>query len=230
MNQMMNRFSPNAITQIRMDHTHALMTFHKYHIDTPPGRKRAIVETLSLALTIHAALEEEIFYPAMRSVDPDLVDKSIPEHGEMRRLIAQLRQLRPEDRSFDTTMMELMRDVMRHVADEETMLLPDAERVLGERLGELGASMARRRMELVAPHAGEIAVNTARTFPGLVATLAGVAAVGLFFAGRALMRSTRTPPYAPQAVRARIASAIPTRPVRTLKKRLLPGTLARRIA
>jgi len=73
-------------------------------------------------------------------------------------------------------------------------------------------------------------VNTARTFPGLVATLAGVAAVGLFFAGRALMRSTRTPAYAPHAVRARIASAIPARPVRTLKKRLLTGTLARRIA
>jgi len=121
MNRMMSRWSPSATTMIRMDHTSAMMTFHKYHVGTSPDRKRAIAETLGLALEIHATLEEEIFYPAMRSVHPDLVDKSIPEHGEMRRLIAQLRQMRPEDRSFDTTMMELMRDVIRHVADEETM-------------------------------------------------------------------------------------------------------------
>src|SRR5690348_1186243 len=167
MNHLMNRFSPGATTQIRMDHTHALTTFHKYHIGTSPTRKRAIVEVLSLALSIHATLEEEIFYPAMRSIDPDLVDRSIPEHGEMKRLIEELRQWRPEDRSYDATVMQLMRDVIRHVADEETKLLPDAERVLGEeRLCELGARMARRRMELAAPHAGEIAVNSVRSYPG----------------------------------------------------------------
>ena len=191
MNHMKHRFSPGAITQIRMDHTHALMTFHKYHIDTSPGRKRAIVETLSLALTIHAALEEEIFYPAMRSIDPDLVDKSIPEHGEMKRLIEELHRLRPEDRSYDTTVMELMRDVFRHVADEETKLLPDAERVLGEdRLAELGAEMARRRMQLAAPHTGAIAVNTARSYPAATLAFTGILAVGGWLAARAFMRPT----------------------------------------
>ena len=191
MNQMMNRFSPNAITQIRMDHTHALMTFHKYHIDTPPGRKRAIVETLSLALTIHAALEEEIFYPAMRSVDPDLVDKSIPEHGEMKRLVAELHELRPEDRNYDATLMDLMREVIRHVADEETKMLPDAERVLGEeRLSELGAQMTRRRMQLAAPRAGEMAVNTMRSYPGVTLAFTGVLALGGYLAARAFMRPT----------------------------------------
>ena len=189
MNTMINKLSPSATTMIRMDHTHALMTFHKYRIDTSPSRKRAIVEALSLALTIHATLEEEIFYPAMRSVDPDLVDKSIPEHGEMKRLIAELHQLRPEDRSYDATLMDLMRDVIRHVADEETKLLPDAERVLGEeRLAELGVQMTRRRMELSAPHAGEIAVSTMRTYPGATIASIGVLALGGMLAVRALMR------------------------------------------
>ena len=189
MNRMMSRWSPSATTMIRMDHTSAMMTFHKYHVGTSPDRKRAIAETLGLALEIHATLEEEIFYPAMRSVHPDLVDKSIPEHGEMRRLIAQLRQMRPEDRSFDTTMMELMRDVIRHVADEETMLLPDAERVLSERrLSELGAEMTRRRFELAAPHAGEIAVNAARTYPGRAVAFTGAVAVGALLAARAWTR------------------------------------------
>jgi hemerythrin superfamily protein len=191
MNRMMNRLSPGATTMIRMDHTHALMTFHRYHVDTSPDRKRAIVETLSLALEIHATLEEEIFYPAMRSIDPDLVDKSIPEHGEMKRLIEQLHEMRPEERGYDATVMELMRDVIRHVADEETKLLPDAERVLGERrLSELGMEMTRRRLQLAAPHAGEIAVNTVRSYPGATLAFTGVVALGAWLAARAFMRPT----------------------------------------
>jgi hypothetical protein len=171
-----------------MDHTHALATFHRYRIDTSPARKRAIVNALSLALEIHARLEEEIFYPAMRQVDPDLVEKSIPEHNEMRRLIATLREMEPSDPAFDRTVMELMRDVMRHVADEETMLLPDAERVLYDQLPELGARMARLRMRLAAPRAGEIAVNSAKTFPAATLALGGLLALGVVFAGRALAR------------------------------------------
>ena len=188
MNEMMSRMSPSATTMIRMDHTHVIATFHKYRIDIPPDRKQAIAETLCLALEIHARIEEEIFYPAMRSVDPDIVDKSIPEHNQMRRLIAQLRQTRPQDQAFDTTLMELMRDVMRHVADEETILLPDAERVLGDRLGELGAEMTRRRFELAAPRAGEIAVNTVRTFPAATLAVTGVFVLGAFLVGRAVTR------------------------------------------
>ncbi len=189
MNEMMSRVTPSATTMIRMDHTHVVATFHKYRAEASPEKKQAIAETISVALEIHARLEEEIFYPAMRSVDPDLVNKSIPEHNEMRRLIAQLRETRPFDPAFDTTLMELMRDVMRHVADEETMLLPDAERALGERrLAELGVEMTRRRFELAAPRAGEIAVNTVRTFPAATLAMSGMFVLGAFLIGRALTR------------------------------------------
>jgi hemerythrin superfamily protein len=189
MNTMISRLSPSATTMIRMDHTHALMTFHRYHLDTSPERKRAIVETLCLALDIHATLEEEIFYPAMRGIDPALVEKSYPEHGEMKRVIDELRGMEPGDSRYDATVMELMRDVIRHVAEEETKLLPDAERSLGERrLCELGAEMTRRRMKLAAPHAGEIAVNTARSYPAMTLALTGVVAVGALLAARAFMR------------------------------------------
>jgi len=189
MNEMMSRMTPSATTMIRMDHTHVVATFHKYRADASPEKKQAIAETISLALEIHARLEEEIFYPAMRSVAPELVNKSIPEHNEMRRLIAQLRQTRPFDPAYDQALMELMRDVMRHVADEETMLLPDAERVLGERrLAELGAEMTRRRFELAAPRAGEIAVNTVRTFPGATLAFTGMFVLGAFLLGRAFTR------------------------------------------
>lgn len=186
---MMSRLSPWATTMIRIDHTHAMATFHRYRPDASPGKKHAIGETLSTALEIHARLEEEIFYPAMRRIDPDLVDKSIPEHNEMRRLIAQLRETPAYDPAFDTTLMELMRDVIRHVADEETMLLPDAERALGERqLAQLGVEMTRRRFELAAPRAGEIAVNTVRTFPAATLAMSGMFVLGAFLIGRALTK------------------------------------------
>ena len=189
--KMLSHVSPGAITMLRMDHTHALMTFHRYHADTSPSRKRAIVDILSLALDIHAKLEEEIFYPAMRSVDPDLVQESYEEHGEMKRLIEELSRMEPADREYDLTVMALMREVLRHVADEETKLFPDAERVLGEeRLAELGAEITRRRMQLVASHAGEITVQSARTFPGATVAVAGIVGLGGYLIARAFSRPT----------------------------------------
>jgi hemerythrin superfamily protein len=207
---MIGKLSPSATRMIRMDHTHVLATFHKYRVDTPLAQKRALVNSICLALEVHAQIEEEIFYPAMRSVDPDLVDKSVPEHNEMRRLIGILREKDPADAAYDRTLMELMRDVMRHVADEETMLLPDAERVLGERLDELGARMMRRRMQLTAPRAREMAVNTARSFPGALLAVTGVLVIGAFVAARALTRP-----------------APPALGIAALRKRLLPP--ARRV-
>lgn len=218
MHEMITRMSPGATTMIRMDHTHAMATFHKYRADATPDKKQAIAETLCLALEIHARLEEEIFYPALRSFDPDLVNKSVPEHNEMRRLISQLRQTRPEDASFDTTLMELMRGVMRHVADEETMLLPDAERVLGERrLSELGAEMTRRRFELVTPRAGEIAVNTVRTFPGATLAFSGLLVLGAYLIGRAATHDTARLP----AVRSTLREAARPARIRSTSRSLM---------
>jgi hemerythrin superfamily protein len=180
--------SPGITTMIRMDHTQVLATFHKYRLDAAPEKKQALVETICTALEIHAQLEEEIFYPAMRNADAPLIDKSVPEHQEMRRLIAELRAMPAGGARYDETFMQLMRDVIHHVADEETRLLPDAERVLKDRLAELGWAMTRRRMELAKPRAGEIAVNVARSYPAAVLSVAAVGVIGAVLAGRALGR------------------------------------------
>jgi hemerythrin superfamily protein len=167
MMKALQAFVPTVTNMIRADHTHVLATFHQYEIDTSPGTKQALVNTICLALEIHAQLEEEIFYPAMREIarDAGAVAKSVPEHDEMRRVIARLRSMEPTDADYDATVMELMRDVMHHVADEETILLPDAERSLADRLEELGAAMTKRRFELVAPKTLDIAWNTVRALP-----------------------------------------------------------------
>ena len=167
MNPLLAKLSPTVTNMIRLDHTHVRATFHQYEADTPPATKRAIVDTICVALEIHAQLEEEIFYPAMRALPSGstTLDKNQPEHDEMRRLISKLRGMEATDADFDRTVMELMRGVIHHVADEETVLLNDAERLIPEQLSELGAKMTKRRFELVLPRTGEIAGNMIRATP-----------------------------------------------------------------
>lgn len=189
MNPITSALMPNATNMIRLDHTHTLATFHQYKITSKPQVKRGLVNTVCLALEVHAQLEEEIFYPAVREVsDNEAIKKALPEHAEMKRLIALLRDMEPEDLRYDDTFMELMRDVIHHVADEETLILPEAERLLQDRLGELGAKMLKRRLELVAPRTGDMAVNMARAMPApSIAMLAGATFAGVLL-GRRLMR------------------------------------------
>jgi hemerythrin superfamily protein len=180
MHALLNKLAPTATDMIRADHTRVLAAFHRYTVDERPQAKQALVNTICLALEVHAQIEEEIFYPAMREVNSTLVENSVPEHEEMRRRIAMLRRMDPASEQYDMTFMELMRNVMHHVADEETMLLPNAERLLADRLGELGARMSRRRMQLKMPRAGEMVTNTARAMsPGTMLMAAGALAAGV---------------------------------------------------
>lgn len=188
MNSLLTQLSPSITKMIRMDHSHVMTVFHRYKPDLSPQTKEALVGTVSLALEIHAQLEEEIFYPALRAAthNDTVLAKSVPEHDEMRRLIAELRDMSPEDAAYDETFMALMREVIHHVADEETTLLPAAEQLLPpERLAELGAQMTRRRAQLLVPRAGELARHTLRALPHSALVMgAGAVAAGAYLMGR----------------------------------------------
>jgi hemerythrin superfamily protein len=178
---MLGKMSPTITNMIRMDHTHVLAAFHQYQVDTAPRVKKGLADNICLALEVHAQLEEEIFYPALREVSPDeVLEKSKPEHDEMREKVATLRALQPSDPAFDATLFELMKIVMHHVADEETQLLPKAERLLAGQLSDLGARMTKRRFELLGPRSGELAGSMARAMStGTILAAAGtLAAVG----------------------------------------------------
>lgn len=188
----MSKLSPSVTELIRFDHSHVLVTFHQYTATSKVRVKKALAETICDALEIHATLEEEIFYPVIRRLNPNepVILKSEPEHDEMRRMIAELRETRASDQRHDALLHDLMRDVMHHVADEETVLLPEAERLLSkDRLNELGAAMTRRRLELLKPKAGRIAKNTAVGFSGsttaIVVGLAGALMAARFVSKKA---------------------------------------------
>jgi hemerythrin superfamily protein len=186
----LNKLSPTITDMIRFDHSHVMVTFHQYTADKKPSVKKALADTICTAVDIHATLEEEIFYPVMRGLQGDdpVMRKSAPEHDEMRRAIASLRGTDPTDPQHEQRMLELMRQVIHHVADEETVLLPMAEaRLSKERLCELGAQMTRRRLELVTPQAGKIAKNTVLGFSGSTAAVA-VGLASALFAVRAFTR------------------------------------------
>lgn len=185
MNKIIDKLSPSITGMIRLDHTHVLTTFHQYREDNSAANRQALVNTACIALEIHAQLEEEIFYPAMRTVAPGnpTLAESVPEHTEMKRLITRLRSMDATDSEFDSTFMELMRDVLHHVADEETIILPLAEKLLADQLGSLGMKMTKRRLELAAPRAGEIMGNMARGMP----TTSLLVAAGALLAGTYLV-------------------------------------------
>lgn len=187
MNAVFERLSPSITSMIRMDHTHVMAAFHRFKAELSPWRKEALMRHACLGLEVHAQLEEEIFYPALRRVMPgnEILDKSEPEHGRIKELIATLREQSPEEASFDDNFFALMRTVIHHVADEESTLLPAAEKYLANELATLGARMTKRRFELLRPHAGEIATTGAQTFPAGAAALAlGAVAIGAMLFAR----------------------------------------------
>lgn len=186
----LKNISPSITDMIRFDHSHVVLTWHQYVVTKTPTVKKALAETICDALEIHATLEEEVFYPTLRQLGLGgaVLAKSEPEHGEMRDVIAQIRSADPSTTRYDQLLAELMRDVLKHVADEETVLLPEAERMLSpSRLNELGVQMSKRRAQLLAPKAGKIAASTVVGFSSSTTAVVG-AALGALLLGRVLSK------------------------------------------
>ncbi|HET9107058.1 MAG TPA: hemerythrin domain-containing protein [Steroidobacteraceae bacterium] len=186
MSAMLDSVTPDITRMIRLDHSHVLAAFRRFRSNMSETRKQALVANVCLALEVHAQLEEEIFYPAMRQIAAagETLEKSEPEHEEMRSQIRSLRATGPLDPEYDERFRKLLRTVLHHVADEETVLLPLAEELIPDELGHLGRLMTQRRIELLRPHAGEVASTTVRTFP----IAAAAAAAGVLAAGWLLIR------------------------------------------
>lgn len=171
----------SATQQIRSDHAEVLELFHSLTPETDPAERRSTIESLCAALDVHARLEAEIFYPALRDggLRSAALDRSADAHANVSRLLDRLRRSarRPAQ---DDALHELMNAVMHHLADVETQLLPAADRFLGpERLAELGAEMAARRLEL--------ATAAARSTTGGSVTRTALFAAGALAAGALLV-------------------------------------------
>jgi iron-sulfur cluster repair protein YtfE (RIC family) len=104
-------------------------------------------------LEVHAAIEEEIFYPAVKKArsEPvkDEVREAYEEHKQIKSLLAQVSSITLADETYDMKIKVLKEDVEHHVKEEEEEMFPDAKKFLGEnRLVELGVQLEARKQEL----------------------------------------------------------------------------------
>lgn len=138
------------LAQLRADHAHVRTLFHAFAmLDREEEAQRArVVDELCDALLMHALLEDELFYPALRGVvEDDLLEDAALEHDSTRELVDQLGSLFPGDDYFDVAVAVLADEVERHVAFEENLLFPALARTGADQLG-LGLRLRARRAQL----------------------------------------------------------------------------------
>lgn len=139
---------PKATQLIRQDHKKVEGLFKKFKQTSGNKAKRRIAENAMLELEVHAALEEEIFYPAVeKEVDGAMVEEARDEHQTVKDLIAELKGIDDADEEFKTKFSELVENVKHHVEEEQNEMLPKVEESSLD-LNDLGEQMAERKQEL----------------------------------------------------------------------------------
>ena len=140
----------NAVAMLREDHRKVSALFAEFEKARSERRKKEIVATLCQELTVHAQLEEEIFYPAVKAAlkDGELVPEAIVEHASIKDLIAQVRDREPDGETYDARVKVMGEFVKHHVREEQNEMFPKAGKAAGLDLVELGRRLAERKLEL----------------------------------------------------------------------------------
>lgn len=149
----MKKDAPDAIDLLDADHLAVHSKFEAYRelvaARAPALQRRTLAEEICIELTIHARLEEEIFYPAVRDAldDDELLDDAEDEHGSQREFVAQILATSAEDELYDAKVAVLGDYVSRHVRKEREQVF---NRVMASRmdLQALGRMLAVRKEEL----------------------------------------------------------------------------------
>ncbi|QDQ29165.1 hemerythrin domain-containing protein [Chitinimonas arctica] len=143
----------DATTLLRADHKLVDGLFAEYKKARSPAKKRQLVDQICKELTVHAQIEEEIFYPAVKAAlkDTALIPEAIVEHATLKDLIAQVEGVEPGGELFDAKIMVLSEYVKHHVKEEHAEMFPKAKATKLD-MKALGAKMAERKAELTADH------------------------------------------------------------------------------
>jgi hemerythrin superfamily protein len=144
----------DALHILAEDHKKVIELFDEFERmkedeDTDDEAKQMLVETACAELTIHAQVEEEIFYPAARDAidDMDLLDEAEVEHASAKQLISELAAMQPDDDLYDAKFTVLGEYVKHHIQEEEKELFPKIKKADLE-LEELGQEISERKLEL----------------------------------------------------------------------------------
>ena len=147
----------NAIQMLREDHRRVQDLFREFEMLSagPSKKKKTISEKIFSELEVHTALEEEVFYPAFKEeADADgqlLIDGSLEDHRTVTALIEELRAMDTNNDEYDARFEELIEMVETHMEEEEDIMFPEAEDILGGSLDTLGRELEEER-EVVSLH------------------------------------------------------------------------------
>ena len=142
-----------ATALLRADHKAVSELFAAYEKARTPTKKQQLVTKICIELSVHAQVEEEIFYPAVQRAlkDHELVPEATVEHATVKDLIAQVEGVKPDGDMFDAKIKVLSEYVKHHVKEEHEEMFPKA-RAAKLDMVELGAQLAARKAELLAQH------------------------------------------------------------------------------
>ena len=140
-----------ATALLRADHKLVDALFKEYEGTKSIAKKKQIVAKICTELTVHAQVEEEIFYPAFKQTlhDKELVPEATVEHATLKDLIAQVENVEPDGEMYDAKIKVLSEYVKHHVKEEQNEMFPKAKSSELD-LINLGARMAERKAELMA--------------------------------------------------------------------------------
>lgn len=146
----------DAIALLKADHRKVEELFEKFETTRDEAKKVALVREICTELTVHATIEEKIFYPACNAkVEEDMLDEAYVEHDGAKVLIAELSQGSPKDAFYDAKVKVLSELIKHHVKEEEQPGGFFAQAKKGdEDLEAIGERMKARKEELMAQMGG----------------------------------------------------------------------------
>ncbi len=145
----------DAIALLKQDHRTVEELFAQFEKASGDGRKQKLATQICLELSVHAKIEEEIFYPACEGkVEEDLLKESYVEHDGAKLLIGEILAGEPSDEFYDSKVTVLQEQIEHHVQEEEARMegLFSQARKAGLDMDALGEQLAARKQELTAEY------------------------------------------------------------------------------
>jgi iron-sulfur cluster repair protein YtfE (RIC family) len=143
--------SHDAIVQLKEDHQEVRKVFREFQQagDNATKRKGELVDKMIELLTVHTYIENEVMYPRVRELLPDLEDdvlESYEEHHVADVLVVELAAMQPTDERFDAKTTVLIENVTHHMDEEEQDWFPKVREGLGRKaLQEIGEELLAAR-------------------------------------------------------------------------------------
>lgn len=141
----------DAIAMLEDDHAKVKSLFEQFEglSDRSKASKKKIADQICMELSIHAEVEEQVFYPAVRGPvkDDDLMDEAVVEHASAKELIAQIMEMDPGEDLYDAKVKVLSEQIEHHVKEEEEEMFPKVRKGKVD-LVALGAEMEAFKAKL----------------------------------------------------------------------------------